>query len=228
MIDVESTIYSQYAESASIVQLVKGINEYLDPRADFETFFDLVWNVETAESYGLDVWGGIVDISRFIEIPTRFQPPSAEGSTDVYRLPDEEYRSFILFKAATNITNCSVFSINRLLTNKFQSRGRAYVEDVGGMVMRYVFEFELTFWEKALMLERKVYPKTTGVFVDFLEIPSRLVFGFRGSGLQPFNQAPFLSREPGNFPTFPQYTPFGFRGSNLNPFGQTPFTNRRF
>ena len=36
MIDVERTIVSQYANSATIVQLVQNMNTYLDPRADFD------------------------------------------------------------------------------------------------------------------------------------------------------------------------------------------------
>ena len=69
MIDVEQTIISQYGNSATITQLVRNMNEYLDPRADFDTFFDFVWNVETAQGFGLDIWGRIVDIARTLLIP---------------------------------------------------------------------------------------------------------------------------------------------------------------
>ena len=69
MIDVERTIISQYANSATIVQLVQNMNTYLDPRADFDAFFDYVWNVESAQGFGLDIWGRIVGISRELLIP---------------------------------------------------------------------------------------------------------------------------------------------------------------
>ena len=69
MIDVERTIISQYANSATIVQLVQNMNTYLDPRADFDNFFDYVWNVESAQGFGLDIWGRIVGISRELLIP---------------------------------------------------------------------------------------------------------------------------------------------------------------
>ena len=64
MINVEQTIISQYANSATISQLVRNMNTYLDPRADFDTFFDFVWNVDTAQGFGLDIWGRIVNIRR--------------------------------------------------------------------------------------------------------------------------------------------------------------------
>ena len=38
MINVEQTIISQYANSATISQLVRNMNTYLDPRADFDAF----------------------------------------------------------------------------------------------------------------------------------------------------------------------------------------------
>ena len=52
MITVEQTIISQYGTSATITKLIRNMNEYLDPRADFDTFFDFVWNVETAQGLG--------------------------------------------------------------------------------------------------------------------------------------------------------------------------------
>ncbi len=69
MIDVERTIISQYGNSPTILQLVQNMNAYLDPRADFDAFFDYVWNVDTAQGFGLDIWGRIVNIRRELQIP---------------------------------------------------------------------------------------------------------------------------------------------------------------
>jgi hypothetical protein len=192
MINVESTIISQYGESASITQLVRGIDHYLDPRADIALFIDQVWEINTATTWGLDVWGKIVNIPRYIEIPEPIPVPP--GETRTFYIPDDDYRSYILFKAATNITNCSAPSINALLTNKYKDRGRAFIQDIGGMEMQYVFEFFLTFWEQALLEKRVIIPKTTGVFISVQIIPPLDTFGFLGSNFQPFNQAPFTNR----------------------------------
>lgn len=193
MINVEKTIISQYGESSSITQLVRGIDHYLDPRADIELFIDQVWNINTATTWGLDVWGKIVGIERYIEIPDTIPiPPGSETRT--FYIPDNDYRSYILFKCATNITDCSSPSINNLLSNKFRSRGRAYVQDIGAMTMQYVFEFYLTYWEQALLEKKVIIPKTTGVFINVSIIPPIDTFGFFGSNFQPFNQAPFTNR----------------------------------
>jgi len=218
MINVEGTIISQYGESASITQLVRGIDNYLDPRADLENFYNLVWNVDTATTWGLDVWGKIVDLSRYINIETPVPtPPSSEGTS--FYIPDEDYRSYILFKAVANISNCSAPSLNSLLANKFSELGVAYVADTGSMTMRFIFEFPLSYWEEALFASGTIFPKTTGVQADVLIQPPTDVFGFFGSGLQPFNQAPFTDHQQFNEDVF------GFEESELHPFNQAPFTS---
>ncbi|WP_242685687.1 DUF2612 domain-containing protein, partial [Photorhabdus sp. RW14-46] len=32
------------------------------------TFYDLIWNIDTANTYGLDVWGKIVNVSRRLTV----------------------------------------------------------------------------------------------------------------------------------------------------------------
>lgn len=220
MINVESTIISQYGKSASITQLVRGIDHYLDPRADIDLFLEQVWDIDTCGTWGLDQWGKIVGVPRYIEIPDTIPiPPGSETRT--FYIPDEDYRGYILFKAVTNISNCSAKSINALLSNKFKDSGKSYVLDTGAMTMRYVFEFELSYWEEALFAAGVVIPRTTGVLADFLIITPTDVFGFFGSNFQPFNQAPFTNRQARI-----TIDVLGFFGSDFQPFNQAPFTNR--
>ena len=51
-----------------LLQLIRNMNAYIDPRADLQAFYDNVWNIETAVGFGLDIWGRIVGVSRDIEI----------------------------------------------------------------------------------------------------------------------------------------------------------------
>ena len=60
MIDVQKTIISQYAHSPVLLGLIDGLNQCICPADKIEEFNRLVWDVETAEGYGLDVWGKIV------------------------------------------------------------------------------------------------------------------------------------------------------------------------
>ena len=68
MIDFQKTIISQFANSPTIVGLVTNMNAYIDQTANFQAFYDFVWNVNTAQGFGLDIWGRIVDVSRNLKI----------------------------------------------------------------------------------------------------------------------------------------------------------------
>ena len=212
MIDVERTIISQYANSATIVQLVKNMNEYVDPRADFGAFFDYVWNVESAQGFGLDIWGKIVGInSRTVQVTadTKYfgfetgvddTYPFNEGvfyegedDLDLYRLSDTAFRTAILVKAMANISRCTAPAINAILQNLFRGRGACYAVDLGAMQMRYVFRFYLTPWEAAIIDQMGILPRPAGV-----ELLSKLVvtssfFGFdeMGGDATPFDESPF-------------------------------------
>lgn len=212
MINVEQTIISQYGNSATITQLVYNMNQYLDPRADFDAFYDYVWNVQTAQGFGLDIWGRIVGIKRELLVtgdalyfgfnealpgsyPFAEQPfyNGTPPATQTYTLGDDAYRTLILVKALSNISATNARSLNQLLQNLFGARGRCYVNDLGGMSIRYVFEFLLTSYELAIMTQSGAIPRPAGVNAS-LFTTNAPVFGFSeaGPGMAPFGQAPFI------------------------------------
>jgi hypothetical protein len=65
----DRTVISQYANSPTLRQLIYKMDEYINPDADFDAFYDYVWNVETAQGFGLDIWGRIVGVGRMLTIP---------------------------------------------------------------------------------------------------------------------------------------------------------------
>lgn len=145
MINWRQTVISQYNNSEALINLLTSINEWIDPNLNLERFYNLIWNIDTAVGYGLDVWGRIVGITRVLSIVEGdfFGFGEAEDRTgfnqapfwigDVaptrYVLTDEQFRMLIFAKAAHNITNCSVPAINQLMMNLFPSRGNCYVTD---------------------------------------------------------------------------------------------------
>jgi hypothetical protein len=212
MIEVERTIISQYGTTATISQLIRNMDAYIDPRTNFDEFYDFVWNVDTARGFGLDIWGRIVDISRSLVIPadvdyfgfSQASPtifPFNEGVfydrtqtfTQTFLLTDDAYRQLILVKALSNISATNAPSVNQLLRNMFEDRGRAYVNDLGGMAIRYVFEFDLTPYEFAIVTQSGAFPRPAGVQSSMIVAPAP-VFGFQGSELYPFNEGTFISR----------------------------------
>lgn len=210
MLDVERTIISQYGQSATITQLIANMNECLDPRANFGAFYDYVWNVNTAQGFGLDIWGRIVGVSRLLRIagsdplvgfdtgniPYDWQTMShgrwarnGEGTGgQAFELNDDAYRTLILTKALANISATNARSLNQLLHNLFPGRGRVYVKDLGGMAMQFVFNFALTPVERAIVSQSGVLPHPAGVLYSVIIVPTNRFVGFRVAGVatQPF------------------------------------------
>lgn len=210
MKNVEATVISQYATSPTITALIKNFNRHIDPRADLEAFYTAVWNIDTAVGFGLDCWGKIVglDGGRYLKVAgaelnvgfgeagvgcaTPFGGGTFYSGTTIsqnYALADDAFRTLILVKALANISDCSIQSINRLLQNLFAGRGRCYVNDLGGMQLRYTFEFYMTPVEVAIMSQSGALPRPTGVGASILQVQLPAVMGFSEAG--PVSAAPF-------------------------------------
>ena len=173
----------QYAASPILNILIDYRKEYFNQEWADE-FYSNIWNVDTAQGFGLDIWGRIVVIGRNIEItesdyfgfstaPTRSWLPFNQGvfyngakSTSVFRLADNAYRAIILAKALSNISATDVRSLNRALRSLFRNRGKAYVKQVGPMAIEYVFEFFLEPWESSVVRFSEALPRPAGVSVS--------------------------------------------------------------
>lgn len=201
----ETTLASQYANSPALLAVIQGMNDSIDPNARIDDFYRLVWNVDTAVGHGLDVWGRIVGISRYLSIPStedffgfetggipeHSQPFGSgvffagAGSSTTFALSDTAYRQLIYFKAFANIARADIPTLNRLVNKLFSGvlglyivrgyvvdgyfsagdPGRAYVQDLGGMQMRYVFEYEFNVYESAIVNTPGLLPHPAGVKV---------------------------------------------------------------
>lgn len=217
---VARSLISQYANSPTLVQLLNNMNEYIKPDTDFDQFYSFVWNVETAQGFGLDIWGRIVGVGRQLTIPgageylgfdEAYTPETAETGaqpfgqapffvenpqTQTYTLADDAYRILIMVKALSNISDSSARSINQLLQNLFQSRGRCYVNDLGNMQMRFTFEFFLRPFEMAILTQSNAIPRPAAVGVYIAQIPTPNILGFAeaGDGMATFNYGTLFSQ----------------------------------
>lgn len=177
--DVARTVLSQYANSPILSELIQNLAAYFDPTADLDAFYSNIWDIDTAQGAGLDIWGRIVGIDRVLEVQasTYFgfsealpgsvgfnQAPFYNGSqtTQNYALTDDAYRTLILAKAAANICDGSIPAINQVLLSLFPGRGNCYVQE-GNMAITYYFGFGLTDVEIAIVSSGLVLPKPAGV-----------------------------------------------------------------
>lgn len=183
-------IQSQYSASPKIVRLMQLYLKWLSVYKNIDTFYDNVFNIFTATSYGLNIWGDIVNISRIIDVT------NDDGSVSSVTLEDDDYRALILYKALANISAATPLSLNTLLNALIQTNvgnfpARGYVLEVDVMVIRWVFEDYLTPLQRAIFLAAGILAKGAGVGWELYAVNPEQVFGFDGSDLQPFNQAPF-------------------------------------
>lgn len=177
-----TTIISQYANSPIITALIGDFFTWLDPTADLNSFYNNIWNVATAQGYGLDVWGRIVGVTRTLNITNAGkyfgfdeattlsadpfnQSPFFVGSplTTNFQLSDDAFRVLIYAKALANICDGSIPAMNALLRNLFPGRGNAYVIDNNNMTMIWAFNFTLSPVELAILGQSGVLPKPVGV-----------------------------------------------------------------
>lgn len=205
-----ATILSQYDNSPRLLALVEGFNALIDPEAAIDAFYAAVFDPRTATGWGLDVWGRIVGVDRAVTlkgIPGAFGfadsllQPFGEGpfwsanATSTYVLADEAFRLLIFLKAAINITDGTLPSLNRILHTFFAGRGPVMALHVGTMRMRLVFRFMLKTYERAILAKADMTPIPAGVGYELYDVP-KTTFGFAGSGLMPFGQGAFVARGP--------------------------------
>ena len=188
------TIISQYADSPKLRGIIDTFNQTMDTGVFLDNFYDLIWNIETADTYGLNVWGKIVVVSRLLKVtpsekyfgfeealsvppeigdPQPFdQAPfyTGEQATNTVSLSNDVYRKLIMLKAMANITDCTIPSMNKMLMYMFGGSGKAYVRNDGGMVMSYVFEFSLSPSELAIVQSSGALPSPAGVTVNIVQL----------------------------------------------------------
>ena len=180
--DLDKTIISQYTNSPRVIALARVFFDGLNAAGLIDSFFEKVWNVETAQGWGLDFWGKIVGVSRVLKVPlgtpylgfaqsadahTFADGPFYAGAalTDNYALSDDAFRILIYAKALSNISDGGMASINKILLSLFPNRGNCHVQDNGDMTMSYVFDFTLTPVEQAIIGQSGILPRPAGISI---------------------------------------------------------------
>jgi hypothetical protein len=184
--DVWATILSQYSNSPVMDALLTSFASAVDMTENFDDFYDWMWNVATAQGYGLDVWGRIVGVSRILQLPegspdyVGFQEAGDSNATGWNQAPwfsggtltssivlgDSDFRTLIYAKAASNICDGATPSINSILLGLFPGRGPCYVTDNQNMTISYTFSFVLTPVELQLA---GVLPTPVGVSANVVQ-----------------------------------------------------------
>ena len=207
----QETILTQYSASQRLLRIIDTFNQAVSLDDFTDEFIAKVWDLTTCEAFGLDMWGKIVGVSRYIvapienssfgfseandvnpDYPTPFNDSpffaGVQETTNV-RLGDDAYRTLILCKAFTNISIATIPEINRFLKMLFYQRGRAYCVNYKDMTIGLTFEFELAPYEESILTNYDVTPVPSGVLVNVRPIVTPY-FGF-ASDAYPINDGTF-------------------------------------
>ena len=201
----DETILSQYSASPHILQLTHDFSLRIDPAPDIDTFFENIFDIDTARGWGLDNWGRILGVPRGVQVAavdwfgfdgSQLQPwnnapwYNSAQATNLYPLTDDAYRKLLLYKAAANIGSSDAATINRLLTQVFPMFD--HVVDNLDMSIRAVFNDYLQEVELGILQTYGALNKGAGVEWSFLSVNPNEVFGFDNSGFQPFDEGVFV------------------------------------
>ncbi|MBO7732877.1 MAG: DUF2612 domain-containing protein [Methanobrevibacter sp.] len=193
-------LIGQYANSPVMLKLANGLGTLFDDSPFIKNWYDVIFNLETANGYGLDVWGAILNRSReFIYNGNRYYLQGAQtiGGVDFTAEQMENlYRKVLQLTAMRYIGNASIASLNTLIQFIFKDDGECYCLEYGTMYIRYVFRFYLNDVQKAII--ETIDPHPSGVESSYEYLPTQTYFGFivRGVGgtdqpYLPFDNGPF-------------------------------------
>lgn len=234
------TVQKEFSNSATLLALLADFDQWVDMDKFTADFLAYVWDISTAQGFGLDIWGRILGQSRYLQIEqspgdnfgfnigaapgTQWKPWSQApfyggqaAGTVAFPLQDEYYRQLLLVKAAANIATCDCPSINALMRAMFGSRGRCYVgyDFDTPMHVGYHFEFFPTAVERSI-IESGLFPQPAGTTPHYIYLTlAYSPFGFRGGndGANP----KFVT----GFNQGPFYMPGAPAGALLNNLGGT-------
>lgn len=201
------TVLREYQASPILCDLLCYSDQWMDLTQFTAGFLSNVWNINTAQGFGLDIWGRILGQSRYLQVTQTpgdnfgfYANADASGAqpwkpwsqapfyggdasgTVAFSLQDSSYRQLLLVKAASNIARCDVKSINALMRSMFGSRGRCYCgyDLAQPMHIGYHFEFVPTNVERSI-IESGLFPCPAGMTPIYLyQVIDYVPFGFRG------------------------------------------------
>jgi hypothetical protein len=182
MLGYQNTIISQYANSPVLLQIIQNYNTYFDPQANLNNFYSDIWDVATAQGYGLDVWGRIVGVSRVLQVaaenylgfngvttspttPFNVGPLYAGGAINSnFALTDSQFRTLIYAKALANIWDGSTPGLNKILLTLLPENP-GYVVVASPLNIVLTFPSALTNVQAAIIGTSGVLPVPAGVGV---------------------------------------------------------------
>ncbi len=197
----------QYNTADSLKSLMTDKQTWYDTNVSecLNDWYADVFNLDTANDFGLAVWAIILDLPLFGEVNP--DPPDKPifGFGEFYKnfengnfsninqqigFTTEEKRLLLKLRYFSLTTRCDVPDINSFFKYVFSPYGTVYVLDHQDMSITYVFTYDINTDLLDIMLHYNLLPRAAGVEIKSLNV-DRPIFGF-GTENENFNQGNFL------------------------------------
>lgn len=193
-VDLMRALLWQYNDAARLEALVRQKQDWYN--ANQEAFWNDwvadVFDLRTANDFGLAVWAIILDIP--LVVASAVDPDDKPiWGFDQYRenfnngnfasiassaLSTEQKRLVLRLRYYQLVTTGAVPEINAFFAYLFAPLGPAYVKDGYDMRARYVFEFPMPSALEVVLTEFDLLPRPAGVKVDYVIIGDADGWGF--------------------------------------------------
>ena len=219
-VDLTKSLLWQYDSTQSLLSIVEQKSAWYQTNqvGFWNSWIADVFDIRTANTFGLNVWGIIVGISRnltvgtgggqfglfggfnnmpFNSVPFNFGgwSSSVYGSPSSYQVSNDLYRKMIIAKAMTNVSKNTIPALNAVLSVLFEGRGGIYYVDNHDMTMTLNYNFALTPVDYAIITQSNVLSRPAAVLLRYKGFTRAMFGGFNTLAFNtvPFNNGGFLN-----------------------------------
>ena len=176
----------QYDNANNLKSLMDNKAKFFEDNVEkfFLDYFSNIFNIKTANNFGLELWGVILGVPR---------PQYTNENEEVVSFSDDMYRKLLLAKVLKFNINGSVAEINDYLGFIFDDPEKVvYLKNNYDMTVEVIFRYTPTLEDMAVIRSEDFLPLPTGVKVVYAQIDSNTIFGFNGSNLTGFDTGTFI------------------------------------
>ena len=184
-IDFSKVYLWQYDKANNLIALLNAKKEFYDNNfsAALEYFYNNIFNVETADANGLELFGLLLGISR---------PYYVNAGGDTVYFTDDMYRKLLLARIIKLNSNGSTESLNNYVNFIFNDNNEpVYIENYLDMTINLIMYYQPSAEDMAVINSDGFLPIPAGVLVNVIIVPPEQTFGFDGSGLSNFGNGTF-------------------------------------
>ena len=179
-LNLDSAKLWQYDKARNLNALIDNEQAFADDNltAYWQQWYQNHFNLQTANSVGLDLWGLILGLSR----------PQVSGVP----FSDEQYRKLLMAQVMLYNSNGSIYDINKFLKYIFLDKSILLVDGLDMSISIY-FLFAVSDEDMAVLANENFLPRPAGVLLRFI-IMSEIPFGFNAddpNNWSPFDNVPF-------------------------------------